>query len=83
MLSNKVPVQRKEAGFYVNPAGPLADFTENQLYDWSSHSEGGAVKKMSQCQTKAGNQNTLSLTLSLSHSLSLDMLNNFCFHLVS
>ena len=26
MLSNKVLVQRKEAGFYVNPAGPLADF---------------------------------------------------------
>ena len=31
---------------------------------------------MSECQTKAGNQNTLSLT----HSLTLDMLNNFCFH---
>ena len=50
MLSNKLLVQRKEAGFYVNPAGPLADFivddvlVETQLYHWSSHSEGGAVK---------------------------------------
>ena len=48
---------------------------------------------MSECQTKAGNQECfeklekLSLSLlsllsqlSLSHSLSLDMLNNFCFH---
>ena len=45
---------------------------------------------MSECQTKAGNQNTLShyltrslthsLTHSLSHWLTLDMLNNFCFH---
>ena len=52
----------------------------------------GFSKKMSECQTKAGNQNTLthsltlslshshSLTLSLSYSLTLDMLNNFCFH---
>ena len=47
----------------------------------------GAVKKKSECQTKAGNQECfekLSLSLlsqlSLSHSLSLDMLNNFCFH---
>ena len=51
-----------------------------------------SAKKMSECQTKAGNQNTLthsltlslshshSLTLSLSYSLTLDMLNNFCFH---
>ena len=31
---------------------------------------------MSECQTKAGNQNS-----PLSHSLTLDMLNNFCFHL--
>ena len=52
------------------------------------------IKKMSECQTKAGNQNTLThsvtlslslshfhtLTLSLSYSLTLDMLNNFCFH---
>ena len=53
-------------------------------------------KKMSERQTKAGNQECfekleklekLSLALlsllsqlSLSHSLSLDMLNNFCFH---
>ena len=42
---------------------------------------------MSECQTKAGNQEyfekleKLSLSLlSLSHSLTLDMLNNFCFH---
>ena len=44
---------------------------------------------MSECQTKAGNQEcfekleklTLSLLLlSLSHSLTLNMLNNFCFH---
>ena len=47
---------------------------------------------MSECQTKAGNQNTLThsvtlslshfhtITLSLSYSLTLDMLNNFCFH---
>ena len=45
---------------------------------------------MSERQTKAGNQITLShslllslshsFTLTLSHSLSLDMLNNFCFH---
>ena len=38
---------------------------------------------MSERQTKAGNQITLShsLTLSLSHSLlTLNMLNNFCFH---
>ena len=35
---------------------------------------------MSECQTKAGNQNSHSLTHSLSHSLNLDMLNNFCFH---
>ena len=52
-----------------------------------------APEKMSECQTKAGNQNTLthsltplslshshSLTLSHSYSLTLDMLNNFCFH---
>ena len=54
------------------------------------------VKKMSECQTKAGNQECfeklekLSLSLlsllpllsllSLFHSLYLDMLNNFCFH---
>ena len=50
MLSNKLLVQRKEAGFYVNPAGPLTDFivadvlVETQLYHWSSHSEGGAIK---------------------------------------
>ena len=30
---------------------------------------------MSECQTKAGNQ------ISLSHSLTLHMLNNFCFHI--
>ena len=38
--------------------------------------------KMSERQTKAGNQITLShsLTLSLSHSLTLNMLNNICFH---
>ena len=50
---------------------------------------------MSERQTKAGNQITLSLTLtlshyltlshshthSISHSITLDMLNNFCFHL--
>ena len=44
---------------------------------------------MSECQTKAGQQEcfekleklTLSLLLlSLSHSLTLNMLNNFCFH---
>ena len=37
---------------------------------------------MSERQTKAGNQITLSfsLPLSLSHSLTLNMLNNFCFH---
>ena len=39
---------------------------------------------MSKCQTKAGNQECLTklakLTLSISHSLTLDMLNNFCFH---
>ena len=39
---------------------------------------------MSECQTKAGNQKCLAklakLTLSISHSLTLDMLNNFCFH---
>ena len=51
-------------------------------------------KKMSERQTKAGNQITLSLsltlshyltlshshTLSVSHSITLDMLNKFCFH---
>ena len=47
-------------------------------------------EKMSECQTKAGNQITLShsillslshsFTLSLFHSLTLNMLNNFCFH---
>ena len=40
--------------------------------------------KMSECQTKAGNQECLAklakLSLSISHSLTLDMLNNFCFH---
>ena len=52
---------------------------------------------MSERQTKAGNQITLSLSLtltlshyltlshsnthSISHSITLDMLNNFCFHL--
>ena len=50
----------------------------------------GSQLKMSECQTKAGNQECfeklekLSLSLlsqlSLYHSLSLDMLNNFCFH---
>ena len=36
---------------------------------------------MSECQTKAGNQECLAkLTISISHSLTLDMLNNFCFH---
>ena len=39
---------------------------------------------MSEWQTKAGNQKCLAklakLTLSISHSLTLDMLNNFCFH---
>ena len=41
---------------------------------------------MSECQTKAGNLNTLTLThslilsLLLSYSLTLTMLNNFCFH---
>ena len=41
---------------------------------------------MSERQTKAGNQITLSHSLTLSsfhsliHSLSLDMLNKFCFH---
>ena len=45
-------------------------------------------EKMSERQTKAGNQITLSLSLtltlshthSISHSITLDMLNNFCFH---
>ena len=32
---------------------------------------------MSECQTKAGNQECF---LTLSHSINLDMLNNFCFH---
>ena len=32
-------------------------------------------KNMSECQTKAGNQEH-----SLTHSLSLNILNNFCFH---
>ena len=38
---------------------------------------------MSERHTKAGNQAhslSHSLTFSLIHSLSLDMLNNFCFH---
>ena len=39
---------------------------------------------MSECQTKAGNQKCLAklakLILSISHSLTLDMLNNFSFH---
>ena len=42
---------------------------------------------MSECQTKHGNQESFAkltklakLTLSISHSLTLDMLNNFCFH---
>ena len=40
---------------------------------------------MSECQTKAGNQELQSLNVlqklpKLSHSLTLDMLNNFCFH---
>ena len=38
---------------------------------------------MSECQTKAGNQECLAklakLTLSISHSFTLDILNNFCF----
>ena len=41
-------------------------------------------KKMSERQTKAGNQITFSLShshsLSLCHSLTLVILNNFCFH---
>ena len=57
----------------------------------------GSQLKMSERQTKAGNQITLSLSLtltlshyltlshshthSISHSITLDMLNNFCFHL--
>ena len=32
---------------------------------------------MSECQTKAGNQECFE---KLTHSLTLDMLNNFCFH---
>ena len=39
---------------------------------------------MSECQTKAGNQECLAklakLTLAISHSFTLDMLNNFFFH---
>ena len=38
----------------------------------------GCHKKMSECQTKAGNQ--ISLSHSLIHSLTLVILNNFCFH---
>ena len=40
---------------------------------------GGVSKTMSERQTKAGNQEQ-SVTLTISHSLTLDMLNNFCFH---
>ena len=41
---------------------------------------------MSECQTKAGNQKCFvalshSQTLSFSHSITLNMLNNFCFPL--
>ena len=43
--------------------------------------QGVSEKKMSECQTKAGNQECpaklAKLTLSISHSLTLDMLNNF------
>merc|ERR1712077_177561 len=43
------------------------------------------IEKMSERQTKTGNQITLLLSLTLSHShthsITLDMLNNFCFHL--
>ena len=35
---------------------------------------------MSECQTKAGNQISLSHSLTVSHSLTLVILNNFCFH---
>ena len=39
------------------------------------------VKKMSERQTLAGNlANLLTCKIALSHSLSLNMLNNFCFH---
>ena len=64
----------------------------NALRKVSSYSS-FLTRKMSESQTKAGNQECfeklekLSLSLlsllsqlSLSHSLSLDMLNNFCFH---
>ena len=38
---------------------------------------------MSECQSKAGNQECLAkLTLSISHSITLDMLNKFYFHVV-
>ena len=37
-------------------------------------------KKMSECQTKAGNQVSHSHSLTVSHSLTLVILNNFCFH---
>ena len=53
----------------------------NQLYDIQSNRWGccwGWGKKMSERQTKAGNQITLSLTVS--HSLTLVILNNFYFH---
>ena len=42
------------------------------------------MKKISERQTKAGNQECYEKlethSLTLSHSLTLDMLNNFCFH---
>ena len=62
--------------------------------EYISQVKGLITKKMSECQTKAGNQECfpkLSLSLlslllllsllSLFHSLYLNMLNNFCFHL--
>ena len=54
----------------------------------SEYLEGPYVKcyvvyyyKMFECQTKAGNQECMNvLNNFISHSLTLDMLNNFCFH---
>ena len=50
----------------------------------SLHMEQSQIQKMSERQTKAGNQITLShshsLTPTVSHSLTLVILNNFCFH---
>ena len=72
-LCSKVVVYRRKLQSY------FFDSSLSTLSCYFRVHRAGSQLKMSESQTKAGNQECLS-KLSRSHSLSLDMLNKFCFH---